>query len=271
MPKVRLYFVVMCMPLALVGCSFTKSSICNSEEINQTLTSMARQERLLFDQLRSSNAQPPYLSDAKLISMKAKLEQNKAAIENKTASMNQYVEKCRQIQDSGFMGLGAMIALGSVMSPDLERQTSAACDGEFSFYANGSSMVSGEEMFAMANPNRHRFWRKNIRGLAIEIDQLSQSVTDLEAQISKTEFNLALRAYTNAKMYINSASLEFSNKENTVHTCSAFLNVEADGWAPVKENINYEVKITDDGGKKVVLKFEPNLNGQNKALDSYND
>ena len=268
MPKVRICFVAMCAPITLASCSFTKSSICNSEEINQALTSLARQERILFEQLRSTNARPPYLSNPSLTSMKSNLQQNKAALNSKTASMNQNVEKCRQISDGGY--LGTMMALGSAMNPEFESQTSASCSGDFSFWTGRTAMASGEEMFALVNPNRHRFWRKNIRGLAIEIDQLSQSILDLGVQIEETELDLALKAYTSAKMYINSASLEFSNKENTVHTCSAFLNVEADRWAPVKGNINYEVKITDDGGKKIVLKAEPKLDAQNQALGSYN-
>lgn len=259
----------------LSGCSFSKSSICNSDEIGQTLTDMARQEKLLFEEMRSATAQPPYTKDPNFRELKMELQQKKQAIDNKTITLNQNIEKCRQIEDGGSGYLGALIALGSAMSSDLDNQTAAACSGDFSFYRKATSLVSGEEMFAMANPNRHRFWRRNVRSLSMEIDQLSQSVSELESRIQKIEYNNAIRAYSLAKMYINSASLEFSNKEDTVHTCSAFLNVEANGWSPVQSNVNYEVKITDDGGRKVVLKIDsrvttPRIEAYESLPEDYN-
>jgi hypothetical protein len=257
MKQTAQFALVASLAIALSSCSSSKSTLCRGKDVDQAVTEMARQDNRLFEAMRAATDKPPYLNDPRLKELISDLRQSRELITSSTAVVQENVLKCQAINaDVTTSRERAILEAFMTLTPGAEKRLLNACRGDFSVWTDDPrirALVGGEKMFANQYPTRYRFWKEHIYEPVREIEALRQRVYALDRMIRDLNDGYALKAYAAARMTIQSASLEFSNESETVHSCSAILSVEDDGWVPVQENIRYQIKITDDGGKRVVL------------------
>lgn len=252
MKQTAQFALVASLAIALSNCSGSKSTLCRGKDVDQAVTEMARQDQRLLEAMRAATDTPPYLNDSRLKELIDDLRQSRELIASSTAVVEENVVKCQAINaDVTTSRERAILEVFMTLTPDAEKRLLNACSGDFSVWTDDP--VGGEKMFALQYPTRYRFWHEHIYEPVREIEVLRQRVYALDSMVRDLNDEYALKAYSLARMTIQSASLEFSNESETVHSCSAILSVEDDGWAPVQENIRYQIKITDDGGRRVVL------------------
>jgi hypothetical protein len=266
---------------ALSSCGANPSDICASEEASSTISSEAKKNDALFEDIRAGTETPPYQSNKSWISQSANIQSMKkksdalaVKLEEATATCISMDENASQQVDiegqlrqrvrggdvaGGIAGFGVGLAVGMLkpqidaMSPARKRKEiwTPMCNGDFSPLHSDHSW--GTAIADQIFPNRYAFWFNTVEKIKEEKNKLDQSISDAEVALNELENDLYLADYEKIKFILKDASLISKNDDETSFKCSANVTGVISGYSEAAKNLNYDVLITSEGKKKVSI------------------
>lgn len=279
---------------ALSGCS-NPSQICISNEAVNTLKAEAKSQYALFADIRDGTAEPPFKNDKVWIGISNNINTLKAKSQDLQTKIDGVVATCVAMPDESFNGnfernarqqsdtgdlFGAINAFGiglaasavaagiSQMSPAEKRMKiwTPMCKGDFSSLHDDAG--HGASIADVLFPKRYAFWYNHIEKNNVIKSKLDLAIAIKQSELSTYETKSYADSFEKVIYDVREASLISNNDQETSFKCSANLYGKINGYVEAHGNINYNVNVTAEGGRKASIekdddyyKIMPTLEG----------
>lgn len=253
------------IPVLLVGCSGSESSICVGPEVEQQLFQTAKDRMMLHDEIRSATEELPFASQKPYSDLMRDYQQIQNKMEVNLKELEKLAAQCVDQPDESSINAGSMagLAISSAYAKKVGQLTAtpenkqnyltSVCNGDFSPYETADE-ASGQRVFSTLMPQRYIFWRENVLPVIVERNDLIEKMQNQEILIQEYEDKEYEKAFSKSIAYaLVGAALDSANDQETSFQCSASLEGSIAGWSSAKMSIKYAVKKTADDGVRVDL------------------
>jgi|GEM_PF-2087938 len=282
--ELKIYTVISTAAAALVvsGCAGNASSICDIEEAKAEISKDAKNGYALFEDIRFATEDPPYKNDEEWIRQNTVIEGMIKNSEDLSVKIDTSVETCIQMgdesggpgdwQNSGrtkadggdiIGGVGAFMdglivtlvkaSVDQLTPAEKRRKIWAPMCRDNDFTPLHEDYSYGTKIAKMLFPARYNFWYNNVFKFKEQKSRLDQNISEAQSAIFDYENNRYNSDFEKVEYDLAEVSLISKNEDETSFSCSANLMARIKDYSEVGKNINYNVLITSEGGKKVKI------------------
>jgi hypothetical protein len=249
------------------GCSQNKSAVCVGNDVESAFTAAAKADSLMYEIIRHETPTPPFKTDPKWQELNTASEGLKRTLDENSMALDAAKAKCVSMPDEfghsnaevNLLTIGeaftSTISKASIknLNPAERRKIyTNICNGNFSDLSTGGAL-NDYKLNEFTFPNRYRFWYFKIKPLEDINISIDNRLIESEGRLRSYEVQYYENDFNKISFSIRDASLDMSNDTGTSYSCSANLYANIKGWNSSFRTVNYDVKITSDGNRRIQI------------------